>query len=379
MGNNAVYINFVYVMVWIVGLAHQLPGWFCSLLPTSSKSMPSIEELSVGTTLANCFLRGVRDMQNFYEQDPAYKLSCSSDLTVLITGPTGVGKSWLAERIHQNSPRAHKPFITVNLAALHEGTLESELFGHERGAFTGADKKRVGWLELADGGTVFLDEIGELPTRLQARLLEFLQSRTLSPVGGSQARKVDVRVIAATNRELECAVKNGLFREDLYHRLRVVELCLKPLRDRADEFDSLVHNFIQSECKKINRSVLRISKEVAEDIERYDWPGNVRELQNAFAYAVRACDGTELRREHLPPWLQAGSAKALVPGLKIGEDSFGIREDYHGVMSDFERCYLREMLKRNRGRINQTARRIGLNKSTLIRRLRAYTLPAAQP
>ena len=174
-----------------------------------------------------------------------YKIACNSNSTVLITGDTGTGKTHLASMIHNNSTKKGKPFVVVNLATLHEGTLESELFGHEKGSFTGAEHKRIGRLEAAQGGTVFLDEIGELSPRLQSRLLEFLNSKTIVPVGSNRELQLDVRVIAATHKNLQVAVKNKEFREDLFHRLRVISLKLLPLRERYEEFDGIVHDCLR--------------------------------------------------------------------------------------------------------------------------------------
>jgi DNA-binding NtrC family response regulator len=302
-------------------------------------------------------------------------VACGSDCTVLITGPTGSGKSRLARLIHESSRRAAKPFVTVNLATLHEGTLESELFGHERGAFTGADQRRLGRLEAANGGTVFLDEVGELTPRLQARLLEFLQSRTISPVGGNRELRLDVRVIAATHRKLRKCVADGTFREDLFHRLRVATIELLPLRARAEEFDALLHVCLSEACEAAGKPVLRLAEDAALKLEAHGWPGNLRELRNVLEYAVLACDGTEIRATDLPPWFgeEDAAEPSVAPGvLGVAEVSLGL--DFERTLADFEREYLRRALHRFRGRVNLTARRIGMNKTTLIRRMRAYDL-----
>lgn len=296
---------------------------------------------------------------------------------VLITGPTGSGKSHLARQIHEQSARRSKPFVVVNLATLHEGTFESELFGHERGAFTGADQRRVGRLELAHGGTVFLDEVGELPPRLQARLLEFLQSRTITPVGSNREIKLDVRVIAATHKDLARSVRNGEFRADLFHRLRVIGFRLKSLAERAEEFDEILHSTLEELCLSVGRSVLRISADVADRLESYDWPGNLRELRNVLEYAVLASDGPEMTLQDLPAWFSGD--ELVEPSLIQHGEGFPpaiLALDYQGAIATFEREYLKQHLARNRGRINRTARAIQINKTTLLRRIRAYGLNA---
>jgi DNA-binding NtrC family response regulator len=307
-----------------------------------------------------------------------FNIASNSESTVLITGETGTGKTFLAKQIHDRSKRKGKPFVTVNLASLHEGTLESELFGHERGAFTGAEQKRVGRLELAQGGTVFLDEVGELSPRLQARLLEFLQNRKIAPVGSARDLRLDVRVIAATHRNLAEAVTRGQFREDLFHRLRVVAIPLKSLRERQGEFDSILHFCLKELCEQSGKSILKLSPAVAEHLEAYHWPGNVRELRNVLEYAVLASEDGEIQIKNLPAWLLLDQQSLIVPTSNdfptLGTFEVPLTLDYRGTFERFEKEYLQRALSRNGGRVNRTARQIGINKTTLIRRIRAYRL-----
>jgi DNA-binding NtrC family response regulator len=306
------------------------------------------------------------------------ELASRADSTLLITGPTGSGKTRLSQEIHQASRRSSGPFVTVNLASLHEGTLESELFGHERGAFTGAGQRRIGRIEMAQGGTLFLDEIGELTPRLQARLLEFLQSKTLTPLGSSRTLGLDVRVIAATHRDLAKEVADKRFREDLFHRLRVMTVHLPGLVERPEEFDAILHACIEDVCAATNRSIRRLSPGVADLLENHAWPGNIRELRNVLEYAVQAADGDEIRARDLPAWFGSNGTEPLQvaergPGA-LGSYEVPLTLDFHATFARFEREYLSRALRRCRGRINHTARSIGLSKATLIRRMRAYDL-----
>ncbi len=246
-----------------------------------------------------------------------------SRATVLIHGETGTGKELIAAAIHQNSKRKDKPFIKLNCASLSETLLESELFGHERGSFTGAMTRREGRFKQADGGTLFLDEVSEIPSSVQIKLLRFLQEREFERVGGNETLKVDVRVVAATNRNLKQRVDEGKFREDLYYRLKVVQLDVPPLRVRRSDIPLLAHAFLRKYAGENDRPVQGLSDEALQHLMIYPWPGNVRELENAIERAVVMCESELIERDDLPTSahgdLQNGSVMALIPGITMSE------------------------------------------------------------
>ncbi len=227
-----------------------------------------------------------------------------SNATVLIRGESGTGKELVASAIHYNSKRAHKPFIRVNCAALPETLVESELFGHEKGAFTGATQAKMGRFELAQRGTIFLDEIGDLSPTVQLKLLRVIQEREFIRVGGTKSMDVDVRIIAATHRDLEGLLANGTFREDLYYRLNVFPIYLPPLRERQPDIILLAEHFLQKYSQENNKNIKRISAPAIDLLMQYHWPGNVRELENVIERALLVCDEDTIRTIHLPASLQ---------------------------------------------------------------------------
>lgn len=297
------------------------------------------------------------------------KIASKVNSHILITGATGTGKSTLAKKIHLESSRAKEKFVTINLATLHEGTLESELFGHERGAFTSADTKRIGRLELAQNGTVFLDEIGELPLRYQTKLLEFLQTKVITPVGGRTELTLNVRIIAATQKNLETEVRAGRFREDLFHRLRVIHIETKSVWERRDEFDKIVHDCLSDLAQVTGRRVLKLSEDLASALENHSWPGNIRELKNVLEYALIVSGDEELlSSHHLPSWFNRDQSSQMAqPVLGVAEIPMSL--DYSKTLQDFEKYYVQAALRKNQGRVNATARLLGLNKTTFLRKL----------
>lgn len=262
------------------------------------------------------------ELQSVFE---VIKQAAPTKATVLILGESGTGKELVAQALHEESPRKDKPFIKVNCAALSESLLESELFGHERGSFTGAVGRKEGRFELADGGTLFLDEVGEISASLQIKLLRVLQTREFERVGGTQTVKVDVRLVAATNKNLQAEVQAGHFREDLYYRLNVVAVTLPALRQRKGDIPALVSHFIEKYASSYGKTVKGLAPGTLNALLSHSWPGNVRELENAVERAVVLAKGTELTADDLPPSLRgprpkdAGSHGALIPGARMEE------------------------------------------------------------
>ena len=291
-----------------------------------------------------------------------------SNATILLLGETGVGKERLARAIHRESTRSAGPFIPLNCGALPEGILESELFGHEKGAFTGAIRSRRGYFELADGGTLFLDEIGELPHQLQVKLLRALEDRTFQRLGGEKTVRVDVRIMAATNRELEEEIRNNRFRADLFYRLAVVSLTIPPLRIRREDIPLLISGFLRDLRQKFGSTVQGIAPEAMGALISYPWPGNIRELMNVLERAVLLAPGPEITGADLPEGIE-GTPPLLPPAAQW---NMGLREARQEVVAAFERDYLRELLRKTQGRIGAAARQAGINERTLYDLLRQY-------
>ena len=298
-----------------------------------------------------------------------YKLvqkAAGTDATVLIRGESGCGKELIARAVHVNSRRRAKPFVKVDCAALPAGLIENELFGHEKGAFTGAEARQAGKFEAADGGTVFIDELGELPLAVQGKLLRVLQDREFERVGGTHTVKVDVRIVAATNRDLQKMVAEGKFREDLYYRIRVVEAVLPPLRARGPEdLERLARHFVVASARKHQVDPPpRLSPAALERLKGYHWPGNVRELENCVESAVVLCEG-EILPEHLP--VPDVARTGLTPALGAGAV-----EPQELTLAEVERRHILRTLERHRGNRTQAAKSLGIGRNTLVRKLKDF-------
>jgi two-component system, NtrC family, response regulator AtoC len=295
-------------------------------------------------------------------------------INVLITGETGVGKEVLAQRIHKASPRASKPFVALNCGALAETLLESELFGHERGAFSGAISAKDGLLEAASGGILFLDEVGEMSPALQTKLLRVLETQTLLRVGGTKPRRMDVRIVAATNRDLEEEIARDTFRQDLYFRLAGVTLAIPPLRERVDEIEPLARVFIEATCGKLGRPAPPIAADALALLRRYPWPGNIRELRNVVERAVLLVTGGSITREQLQAdkMERAIARNSASPGQvpPDGEDARAWRDR----MADIERQAIRDALERCGGNKAHAAEWLGMPRSTFFARLKALNV-----
>lgn len=312
--------------------------------------------------------------------------------SVLIRGENGTGKELVASAIHSYGPRKEKKFVAVNCGAIPESLMESELFGHEKGAFTGANSRHIGKFQYAEGGTLFLDEIGELPLQMQVKLLRVLQQRTFSPVGSNREIKCDVRIIAATNRDLDSMIKAGSYRQDLFYRLNVMPIFLAPLRERIDDIPLLANHFIQKFNKLHERNIEGIDADALEALKKYPWPGNIRELENAIERSFVMEMGEKISRISLPEGISgepselqaAANAEAQdsehhfgSPSLaSIDEEASGI--DFQQEKEDFERQFIISALRRFGGRINQTVAHANIPKNTLLRKIRKYDIKPAE-
>ena len=298
-----------------------------------------------------------------------------SKATVLIEGESGTGKELVARAIHLNSQRVGFPFIVVNSSAIPKELLESELFGHEKGAFTGAVKKKIGSFELAHKGTLFLDEIGEMPKELQVKILRAIEGYRFMRVGGTEEIDVDVRLITATHRDLKAAIEAREFREDLFYRLNVVSIKLPPLRERKEDIPLLISHFIEKYKKEVKGKPLEISKKVLQILENYSWPGNVRELENCILRAMVLARSNQIEVEDLPPEVRGekGGPEVLVP--RDAEELKRIKWQLkRKAENEVERVFLIEALKRNRGNISKTALDVGMDRRQLQNLIRKHRI-----
>lgn len=333
------------------------------------------------------------------------------DTPVLIRGQSGTGKELVAKAVHYNSSRKDHPFVAVNCSAIAENLFESEFFGHEKGAFTGADQRKIGKFQYADQGTLFLDELGDLPLHMQVKLLRVLQEKKFTPVGSNQEIEVDVRIIAATNRDLDKMIDDNQFRDDLYYRLNVMPIILPPLKDRINDLEKLISVFVKKFNVTHNKQVRKINPQALQCLKEYSWPGNIRELENIIEHAFILNDGPEILLQHLPNKILKNAnvnLKSSSNGQKVetetaalnpvsepkaasssseeseSVDLVGIRTikieiedmDFQKQKDEFEKRFIIEALKANKGKINQTALNSNIPKKTLLRKIEKYGIDA---
>ncbi|HET9274515.1 MAG TPA: sigma-54 dependent transcriptional regulator, partial [Gemmatimonadales bacterium] len=322
--------------------------------------LPPIRPISVGN------VRMVSESPSMLPVFRTIAQVAPSIATVLVTGESGTGKELVARAIHLNGPRHSSPFVAVNCAAIPENLLESELFGHEKGAFTGAVTRKIGRFERASSGTLFLDEIGDMSLPLQSKILRAVQEREIERVGGTEAIPVDVRLIAATNRDLRTMIDEGRFREDLYYRLAVVTIALPSLTEREEDLPVLAASFLTEFGERYRKTFTGISDRALELLRAHPWVGNVRELRNVIERAVLVADGDVLRSHHLPEeWQRIGTA----PGSPV------IQEDRTlATLSEMEARHIARVLQHTQGQIGEAARILGVHRNTLARKIREYGL-----
>ncbi len=294
----------------------------------------------------------------------------ATDSTILILGPSGTGKELVAKAIHYNSARCEHPFVAINCGAIPSELLESELFGHIKGSFTSAVSDKPGKFETANGGTLFLDEIGNMPLQLQMKLLRVLQEHEFEPVGSSKKIRLDIRLISATNTDLQEQVKAGLFREDLYYRLNVIPIHLPPLRERRGDIALLTRHFLEKTCREMKRKPISFSAEALQAMENYPWPGNVRELENVIERTVALTDSSLITCEDLPSDIAAECPLDKISTLEVS--SMGI--DLNHIMADIERQLIREALDLGQGVKARAAALLNINRTTLVEKIKRLNI-----
>jgi DNA-binding NtrC family response regulator len=314
--------------------------------------------------VSNLFPEMIGQSKSFEKVKQMIQKVAKGDASVLITGETGTGKELVARSIHQNSPRKNKPFITINCGGIPAELLESELFGHEQGAFTSALTSRQGKFEIANGGTIFLDEIGNMPYAMQAKMLRVLQEKEIERVGSNKKMKIDVRVLSATNADLKKDIKDGKFREDLFHRLCVIPLVLPPLRERKEDIELLAHQFLEKMRKRTPHQFTQINREAMEALKNYSWPGNIRELEHLIERIVSIEEGQIITKAHLP-------LEMVIENFPVGhviEDGFNLRK----AVIDFEMEMINKARTMAGGNQTHMAKFLGINRTTLIAKMKLY-------
>ncbi|GBE26511.1 transcriptional regulatory protein ZraR [bacterium BMS3Bbin03] len=295
--------------------------------------------------------------------------------TVLIMGKSGTGKELIARMIHQFSDRSEGPFVPINCAAIPADLLESELFGHEKGAFTGAVRQKKGKFELADGGTFFLDEVAELPQNLQAKLLRVLESHRITHVGGTRVIELDVRVVAATNRDLKEMVQTGEFRKDLFYRLNVVKIMLPALKERVDDISVLVEHFLRKFNRELKKDIQSVSQEALQMLFAYSWPGNIRELENVVYRAMLFADGSVIQPRHLPEEIQEEVSRRKIEVPQTKEELLQAKKNLkEQVIGELEKHFIENALQQNDWNISKTARSVGMDRRQLQNMIRKYEI-----
>lgn len=361
------------------------------LLITVAKAVENTHLVRENVSLSETLNRqwGIDDVPMIGES-PAMKqvdnmihLAAPTDSAVLIRGESGTGKEIVAKSLHHLSPRRNKRYVAINCASIPENLLESQLFGHEKGAFTGADRTKAGLIELAHGGTLFLDEIGELPLALQAKLLRVLQEREIQRVGGLHPISVDIRLVAATNRSLRRAIAEKEFREDLYYRLNVIEIKLPPLRERTGDVPMLVEHFIEKISRRMNRPPPSIAPEAVEALEDYAFPGNVRELENIIERCIVLCSQNSIELEDIPPDIRravqygldrnaalhdSGGFTAVTPEMEAAAKTEQ-ETDFRTARDNFERDFLQKALSAAKGNVSEASRMTGLSRRHFYEKL----------
>ncbi len=335
-----------------------------------SFSRPELNSVEERKKYKRQFKEIIGQSPEMYEVFRLIEKIAETDSTVIINGETGTGKGLIARAIHKNSNRSKKPFVAINCGAIPRNLLESELFGHVKGAFTGATSSKIGKFEHANGGTVFLDEIGDMSPDLQVKVLKVLEEREFEQVGGAKTIKVDVRIIAATHRNLEEEVRNGNFREDLYYRLFVIPVILPVLKSRSDDIPLLAMHFLAHFNKKNNKKVLGISDDAVENLRKYSWPGNVRELKNIMERLVVLKENEEISIEDLPKKIIKNCDCFTSPQIKLEDDGICLST----AITDFEKALILQSLEKSKWVKNKAAKLLKVNRTTLVEKIKRHHL-----